>query len=101
METVIAYGLDGIKSMLGNDIEKRFLKGFATACGKIPLFDGAYSAIRPGRSAARAVLGTPLTEKLFFSGEATHRTQASTVNGGLESGRDSANQAAAYIELIS
>ena len=101
METVIAYGLDGIKSMLGNDIEKRFLKGFATACGKIPLFDGAYSAIRPGRSAARAVLGTTLAEKLFFSGEATHRTQASSVNGGLESGRDSANQAAAYIKLIS
>ncbi|GIT20315.1 MAG: amine oxidase [Dehalococcoidia bacterium] len=98
METVIAYGLDGIKSMLGNDIEKRFLKGFATACGKIPLFDGAYSAIRPGRSAARAVLGTTLAEKLFFSGEATHRTQASTVNGGLESGSDSAHQAAAYIK---
>ena len=98
METAIAYGLDGIKSMLGNDIEKRFVKGFATACGKIPLFDGAYSAVRPGKSAARAVLGRTLAEKLFFSGEATHRVQASTVNGGLESGRDSANQAAAYIK---
>ena len=101
METAIAYGLDGIKSMLGNDIEKRFVKGFATACGKIPLFDGAYSAVRPGRSAARAVLGRTLAEKLFFSGEATHRTQASTVNGGLDSGRDSANQAAAYIKANS
>ena len=98
METAIAYGLDGIKSMLGNDIEKRFVKGFATACGKIPLFDGAYSAVRPGRSVARAALGRTLAEKLFFSGEATHRTQASTVNGGLDSGRDSANQAAAYIK---
>ena len=101
METAIAYGLDGIKSMLGNDIEKRFVKGFATACGKIPLFDGAYSAVRPGRSAARAALGRTLAEKLFFSGEATHRTQASTVNGGLDSGRDSANQAAAYIKANS
>ena len=101
METAIAYGLDGIKSMLGNDIEKRFVKGFATACGKIPLFDGAYSAVRPGRSAARAVLGRTLAEKLFFSGEATHRTQASTVNGGLDSGLDSANQAAAYIKANS
>jgi monoamine oxidase len=101
METAIAYGLDGIKSMLGNDIEKRFVKGFATACGKIPLFDGAYSAVRPGRSAARAVLGRTLAEKLFFSGEATHRTQASTVNGGLDSGHDSANQAAAYIKANS
>ena len=101
MDTVIAYGLDGIKSMLGNDVEIRFLKGFATACGKIPLFDGAYSAVRPGRSVARAVLGRTLAEKLFFSGEATHRTQASTVNGGLDSGRDSANRAAEYINLNS
>jgi monoamine oxidase len=101
METAIAYGLDGIKSMLGNDIEKRFVKGFATACGKIPLFDGAYSAVRPGRSAARAALGRTLAEKLFFSGEATHRVQASTVNGGLDSGRDSANQVAAYIKANS
>ena len=101
MDTVIAYGLDGIKSMLGNDVENRFLKGFATACGKIPLFDGAYSAVRPGKSGARAILGRTLAEKLFFAGEATHGTQASTVNGGLESGRDSANQAAAYIKLNS
>ena len=101
METAIGYGLDGMISLLGNDIEKRFVKGFATACGKIPLFDGAYSAVRPGRSAARAVLGRTLAEKLFFSGEATHRVQASTVNGGLDSGRDSANQAAAYIKANS
>ena len=101
MEMAIAYGLDGIKSMLGNDVENRFLKGFATACGKIPLFDGAYSAVRPGKSGARAILGRTLAEKLFFAGEATHGTQASTVNGGLESGRDSANQAAAYIKLNS
>ena len=71
METAIAYGLGGIKSMLGNDIEKRFVKGFATACGKVPLFDGAYSAVRPGRSAARAILGRTLSEKLFFSATKT------------------------------
>jgi monoamine oxidase len=100
METAIAYGLGGIKSILGNDIEKRFVKGFATACGKVPLFDGAYSAVRPGRSAARAILGRTLAEKLFFSGEATHTVQASTVNGGLESGREAAIQAAAYLRKI-
>ncbi|MDE0977944.1 MAG: FAD-dependent oxidoreductase, partial [Arenicellales bacterium] len=86
METVVNYGLDGLKSMLGNDIEKRFVKGFATACGKVPLFDGAYSTVRPGKSSARAVLGGTLAGRLFFSGEATHPVQASTVNGGLESG---------------
>jgi len=101
METTVAYGLDGLKSMLGNDIEKQFLKGFATACGKVPLFDGAYSSVRPGKSAARRELGTTLAEKLFFSGEATHLSQPSTVNGGLERGRAAALQATAYLKRVS
>ena len=100
METVVNYGLDGLKSMLGNDIEKRFVKGFATACGKVPLFDGAYSTVRPGKSSARAVLGGALAGRLFFSGEATHPVQASTVNGGLESGREAATQTVAYLRKI-
>lgn len=98
METTVAYGLDGLKSMLGNNIEKHFLKGFATACGKVPLFDGAYSSVKPGKTSARRELGTTLAEKLFFSGEATHLSQPSTVNGGLERGRAAALQAAAYLK---
>jgi monoamine oxidase len=101
METVIAYGLDGLKSMLGNDIEKQLVKGFATACGKVPLFDGAYSSVRPGKSAARRELGATLADKLFFSGEATHLSQPSTVNGGLERGRTAALHAAAYLKRTS
>jgi len=98
METAIAYGLDGLKSMLGNDIEKQLVKSFATACGKVPLFDGAYSSVRPGKSAARRELGATLADKLYFSGEATHLSQPSTVNGGFESGRTAALQAAAYLK---
>ena len=101
METTVAYALDGLKSMLGNDIEKQLLKGFATACGKVPLFDGAYSSVRPGKDAARRALGTTLAEKLFFSGEATHTSQPSTVNGGLERGHACALEAAAYVKKIS
>ncbi len=98
MDTAIAYGLDGVKSMLGNDIEKKFIKGYATACGKIPFYEGAYSAAKPGKQPMRAVLRETLADKLFFSGEATHRVQWGSVNGGLYSGRESANQAARYIK---
>ena len=101
METTVAYGLDGLKSMLGNDIEKQLLKGFATACGKVPLFDCAHSSFRPGNHAARRALGTTVAEKLFFSGEATHTSQPSTVNGGLERGHACALEAAAYVKKIS
>ena len=101
METAVTYGLDGLKSMLGNDIDKQLVKGFATACGQVPLFDGAYSSVRPGKTAARRELGVTLADKLFFSGEATHLSQPSTVNGGLERGRATALQATAYLKRVS
>jgi hypothetical protein len=44
------------------------------------------------------VLRQTLAEKLFFSGEACHATQWATVNGGLNAGKISANQAARYIK---
>lgn len=98
MEVTISYGLDGMKSMLGNDIEKKFIKGFATATGKIPLYEGSYSTAKPGKQPMRAVLRQTLADKLFFSGEACHPTQWATANGGLNAGKISAKQAARYIK---
>ncbi len=97
MEAAIAYGLDGIKSMLGVGIEKKFVKGFATGTGKIPLYEGSYSTAKPGKQPMRAVLRRTLAEKVFFSGEACHPLQWATVNGGLNAGRKSALKAASYV----
>ena len=69
MNEAIAYGLDGVKSMLGNDVEKKFIKGFATASGKYSLYEGAYSSVKPGHLSKRAVLAETLADKLFFSGK--------------------------------
>ena len=101
MEAAVAYGLDGMKSMLGNDIEKKFIKGFATATGKWPFFEGSYSTAKPGKQPMRAVLRQTLADKLFFSGEACHPSQWATVNGGLNAGNNSAKQAARYVQQIS
>ena len=101
METDVTCGRDGRQSMLGNAIEKQLVKVFATACGQVPLFDGAYSSVKPGKTAARQELGATLADKLFFSGEATHLSQPSTVNGGLERGRATALQATAYLKRVS
>jgi len=98
MEAAVTYGLDGMKSMLGNDIEKKFIKGYATATGKWPFFEGSYSTAKPGKQPMRAVLRQTLADKLFFSGEACHPTQWATVNGGLNAGKISANQAARFIK---
>ena len=66
MDAAVAYGLDGMKSMLGSDIEKNFIKGFATATGKWSIFEGSYSTAKPGRQPMRAVLRQTVAEKLFF-----------------------------------
>jgi monoamine oxidase len=101
MDVAIAYSLDGMKSMLGNDIEKKFVKGYATTTGKIPFWDGSYSTAKPGKQSMRAVLRQTLAEKLFFSGEACHPTQWATVNGGLNAGKKTAGNAARYVRNIS
>jgi len=98
MDIAIAYSLDGMKSMLGNDIEKKFIKGYATNTGKIPFWDGSYSTAKPGKQPMRAVLRQTLAKKLFFSGEACHPLQWATVNGGLNAGKKSAKDAAWYVK---
>jgi len=97
MDVAIAYGLDGMKSMLGNDIEKKFIKGYATTTGKIPFWDGSYSTAKPGKQPMRAVLRQTLAKKLFFSGEACSPARWASVDGGLNAGKTSAD-AAWYIK---
>ena len=100
MDISIAYSLDGMKSMLGNDIEKKFVKGYATSTGKIPFWDGAYSTARPGKQPMRAVLRQTLDEKLFFSGEACHPSRWASVDGALNAGKTSATDASRYIKNL-
>ncbi|MCP4488419.1 MAG: hypothetical protein GY820_14020 [Gammaproteobacteria bacterium] len=57
IDVAIAYSLDGMKGMLGNDIEKKFIKGYATTTGKIPFWDGSYSTAKPGKQPMRKELG--------------------------------------------
>lgn len=98
MDAAIAYGLDGIKSMLGNDIQNKFIKGYATASGKYALYQGAYSSAKPGKHAMRETLAQTLEDKLYFSGEACHPTQSATVNGGLNAGHISAQEAIGFLK---
>ena len=56
-----------------------------------PFARGAYSYVTVGGSSARAALGQPLADTLFFAGEATDTAdEAGTVAGALQSGRRAA-----------
>ena len=53
---------------------------------------GAYSFVRVGGTRATALLARPISQTLFFAGEATSPDQSGTVPGAIESGRRAAQQ---------
>ena len=58
-----------------------------------PHFRGAYSYVAVGGEGARAALGAPVAERLFFAGEATaDDSEGGTVAGALQSGMRAARQ---------
>ncbi|MFC7608688.1 FAD-dependent oxidoreductase [Teichococcus aestuarii] len=70
----------------------------ASDWGNDPYARGAYSHARPGRAAARRILGTPLAGgRLCFAGEACHPRLAATVGGAWESGEWAAHAALAAL----
>jgi monoamine oxidase len=61
-----------------------------------PFSCGAYSYVTVGGGEARATLGAPLEQTLFFAGEATSTDgQGGTVNGAIETGERAAAAVAA------
>ena len=61
-----------------------------------PFTRGAYSYVAVGGGDARAELAAPVSESLFFAGEATSSDgQGGTVNGAIETGERAAAEAAA------
>lgn len=67
-----------------------------------PFARGAYSFVRVGGTHARAELGKPLGNAIFFAGEATSiEGQGGTVNGALVSGARAAAEATAALEAKS
>lgn len=66
----VDFALGEFAKAMGTDVRRHFIKGHMTDWAANPLTMGAYSAARPGRHAARAVLARPVADRLFFAGEA-------------------------------
>ncbi len=65
-----------------------------------PFACGAYSYVATGAGAARAALGTPVDESLFFAGEATSTDgQGGTVSGAFGTGMRAAAEVARALEV--
>jgi monoamine oxidase len=96
-EAAIAFATDELASMLGSDIRRHIHKGRMTNWGSNPWTRGAYAAARPGRHAARAVLSSPLGDRVFFAGEVLGGAYPALLSGAHMSGEAAARQAAAIL----
>jgi monoamine oxidase len=85
---MIEEALKSFSTVLGDrvDAARELEAAYVHHWQRDPFARGAYSYEIAGANSARAALGKPLRNTLFFAGEATHPEQAATVSGALASG---------------
>ncbi len=93
----VDFALGEFEAMVGSSARRHFVKGHMSDWATNPLTLGAYSAARPGRHAARAVLGQPLGDRVFFAGEAVAARYPALVSGAYLSGESAAGAAVAML----
>ncbi|MCC6948483.1 MAG: FAD-dependent oxidoreductase [Bradyrhizobiaceae bacterium] len=91
-EIAADFAVGALKRIFGADAGKHIVKSDMTRWGANPWVRGAYSAARPGRTAARRELGRPVANRLFFAGEALAGEFAQTCGGAALSGRATARE---------
>ncbi|BAM86291.1 conserved hypothetical protein [Bradyrhizobium oligotrophicum S58] len=92
-----AQAIDDVAALLGSDIRKNLKPLAESRWGADPFARGAYSHALPGHADKRAVLATPVDDRLFFAGEATPPDFFSTAHGARDSGERAAREALASL----
>ena len=96
-EAAIDFALNEVVKMVGGKARDHFVKGHLTGWAENPWTLGAYAAAAPGRYAARAELGEPVADRIFFAGEAVAIPYVQLCGGAYLSGRAVAEAAMAAI----
>jgi monoamine oxidase len=95
---ISAQAIDEIVSFLGNDFRRKLKPLKESRWAHDPFARGSYSHARPGHAGKRAILATPVDDRLFFAGEATSPNFFSTAHGAHDSGERAAREATAVQE---
>ena len=90
----IDYAMGELRGMLGSGIDSRFVKGAVTSWGQNPLTLGSYASAESGAHGLRSALRQPVGDRIFFAGEACHRSLWSTAAGARLSGEEVARDVA-------
>src|SRR6266849_1938105 len=92
-----AQAIDEIAALLGNDFRRKLKPLAQSRWAHDPFARGSYSHALPGHAGDRAVLATPVDDRLFFAGEACSAEDFSTAHGAFLSGREAADRIAAAL----
>jgi monoamine oxidase len=97
IDAAFAFALDQLASLFGSDIRGKLRPLAASAWSRDSRIGGAYSYAIPGSVEARAQLARPFDRRIFFAGEATSRSEFSTVHGAHDSGVRAADEVIAAL----
>ncbi len=92
------FAIGQLVGVLGADFARRVRPIACSAWASDPLALGSYSHALPGHAGARAILGAPQGEGLFFAGEAVSPHVFSTAHGAWETGEEAASAALAVLK---
>lgn len=88
-----ARAIAQIVSLFGADVRRHLRPLVASDWTRTKSIGGGYSHALPGQADARLCLARPFEDRIFFAGEATHRTDFSTAHGAYASGQRAAADA--------
>jgi monoamine oxidase len=91
------FAVDWLTATFGSNAKGLLKRSAATRWSEDSRIGGAFSAAAPGHAAARRTLMTPVRDRVWFAGEATHETLWGTVNGAWDSGTRAAEAAARFV----
>jgi monoamine oxidase len=92
-----AFATEQLVTHFGADFRKRLTPLAVSAWARDPFARGSYSYAKVGHVFARAALGAPVNDRLFFAGEACSLHDFSTAHGAYRTGVAAAEQVASAL----
>ncbi|MEJ2376132.1 MAG: NAD(P)/FAD-dependent oxidoreductase [Pseudolabrys sp.] len=87
---MLDFAREWLGSLFGSGVKDSIARSQVTRWNQNPWVGGAMSVAGPGHAEARAALMEPMGHRVWFAGEAVHRTKWGTVDGAWESGERAA-----------
>jgi monoamine oxidase len=88
---MIDFAIDWINGVFGSDAKKAIGRTHTTAWNKQSWALGAFSSAYPGAQEARKVLSEPISDSIWFAGEALNQDYWGTVGGAWQEGERAAD----------